>query len=151
MYHTIVKRNLVKSFEALNKGDYQFVTRQFSEDARHWFSGDNHPLAGLRTNKADILAWYDRLARLMPDLKFQIEKISVSGLPNKTIAFLEWTDTLSDRSGKQYSNRGVHVIGISWVKVISLEVFCDTEYLKGYFDALIQQGISEASADPIVS
>lgn len=64
---------------------------------------------------------------------------------------LEWTDHLSDRTGKGYSNRGVHVITISWGKVISLEVFCDTEYLKGYFKALVEQGVEEASAAPIES
>lgn len=151
MYHDIVKKNLLRSSEALNQGDYEFVTKQFRSDATHWFSGENHPLSGLRTKNEDILAWYDRLHRLMPDLKFEIEKVSVSGLPNNTVAFLEWTDTLSDREGKVYSNRGVHVIGISWGKVVSLEVFCDTEYLKGYFQALINQGVKEASAKPIVS
>lgn len=151
MYKTIVKRNLLNSFEALNNGDFQFVTKQFAPNATHWFSGENHPLSGLRTNNKDILDWYDRLHRLMPDLKFEIEKISVSGLPHNTMAFLEWTDTLSDREGNKYSNRGVHVIGISWGKVISLEVFCDIDYLNGYFDALIKQGIKEASAKPIIS
>jgi hypothetical protein len=38
-------------------------------------------------------------------------------------------------------NRGDYdVITISWGKVKSLEVFCDTEYLEGYFGALRTQG-----------
>lgn len=151
MYKRIVRQNLLNSFKALNNGDFQFVTKQFGPNATHWFSGENHPLAGLRTTNKDILSWYDRLHRLMPDLKFEIEKISVSGLPHNTIAFLEWKDTLTDREGKLYSNRGVHVIGISWGKVVSLEVFCDTEYLNGYFEALKKQGVEEAFAEPIVS
>lgn len=64
---------------------------------------------------------------------------------------LEWTDYLTDRDGNSYSNRGVHVIKISWGKVRSLEVFCDTEYLQGYFEALRKQGVEEAYAPPIES
>lgn len=151
MYHAIVKRNLINSFEALNRGDYEVITKQFREsDVSHWFSGENHPLAGLRTSKPAILEWYERLERLMPDLHFDIEKIAVSGFPWHTTAMLEWTDHLSDRAGNKYSNRGVHVITISWGKVISLEVFCDIEYLQGYFKALREQGVEEASAPPIV-
>lgn len=151
MYHSIVKRNLLRSFDALNRGDYAVVTNQFREqDVSHWFSGEDHPMAGLRQTKASIDAWYDRLARLMPDLHFDIEKVAISGWPWKTTAMLEWTDHLSDREGTRYSNRGVHVIQIAWGKVISLEVFCDIEYLQGYFAALRKQGVEEASAPPIV-
>ncbi len=150
MYHAIVKRNLINSFEALNRGDYEVITKQFREnDVSHWFSEKKHPLAGLRTSKPAILEWYERLARLMPDLHFDIEKIAVSGFPWHTTAMLEWTDHLSDRAGNKYSNRGVHVITISWGKVISLEVFCDIEYLQEYFKALREQGVEEASAPPI--
>lgn len=150
MYHAIVKRNLRRSFAALNRGDYEVITRQFPDSgARHWFSGSGHPLAGLRRSKANILAWYERLSRLMPDLAFDIEAIAVSGWPWHTVAMLEWRDTLSDRAGQRYANRGVHVITIAWGRVVALEVFCDTEYLQGYFAALRAQGVEEAGAPPI--
>lgn len=150
VYHSIVKRNLLRSFEALNRGDFDFVTKQFREQGvSHWFSGENHPMAGFRTTKASILLWYERLQRLMPDLHFTIEKVAVSGFPWNTTAMLEWTDTLTDREGTRYSNRGVHVIQIAWGKVTSLEVFCDIEYLQGYFAALRSQGVEEAGAAPI--
>lgn len=150
IYQSIVKRNLIASFDALNRGDYEVITKQFpEEEVSHWFSGEGHPLSGLRRTKASILEWYGRLARLMPDLRFEIEKIAVSGFPWHTVAMLEWTDHLTDREGKAYSNRGVHVITIAWGKVKSLEVFCDTEYLEGYFQALREQGVEEASAPPI--
>ena len=62
MYHAIVKRRLLNSFEALNRGDYQVITRQFAKGAVHWFSGTGHPLAGKRRTLQTIFAWYDRLA-----------------------------------------------------------------------------------------
>lgn len=33
MYHFIVKRNLKNSFAALNRGNYEVVTKQFRETA----------------------------------------------------------------------------------------------------------------------
>lgn len=152
MYHYIVKKRLLNSFAALNRGDYEVITCQFpATGASHWFSGEGHPLSGLRTDKADIVRWYDRLARLMPDLTFHIDKVAVSGFPWRTTAMLEWTDSLTDRDGTRYQNRGVHVITIRWGKVIGLEVYCDTGYLMGYFKALAAQGVDEATAPPIVS
>lgn len=87
----------------------------------------------------------------MPDLKFTIEKVAISGPPWRTVAMLEWTDTLSDREGKVYSNRGVHVIQIAWGKVKSLAVFCDTKYLEGYFASLVKSGVKEAKMPPIIT
>lgn len=149
MYHAIVKRRLLRSFEALNRGDYQAITRQFGEGAVHWFSGISHPLSGTRRDSAGIQAWYERLARLMPDLRFDIENVAVSGPPWNTVAMLQWSDALHDRAGKAYANRGVHLIRIAWGKVVELQVYCDTEYLNGYFDALASQGVDEALSAPI--
>lgn len=152
MYHRIVKQNLQRSFAALNRGEYEVITRQFPDrGASHWFSGEDHPLSGLRTTKADILLWYERLDRLMPDLQFEIEKVAISGWPWHTTAMLAWQDRLSDRAGQPYQNRGVHVITIRWSRVTGLQVYCDTEYLRGYFEALKKQGVEEAGAPPIVS
>jgi len=59
MYHYIVKERLLNSFKALNEGRYELTTRQFHKTkATHWFSGENHPLSGLRTKIEDIYAWY---------------------------------------------------------------------------------------------
>lgn len=152
MYHSIVKGNLLRSFAALNRGDYGVITRQFrKEGVSHWFSGEGHPLAGLRTDIGHIHQWYERLARLMPDLAFDIEKVAISGWPWRTTAILTWTDRLTDRAGRPYQNRGVHVITIRWGRVTGLEVYCDTAYLQGYFEALKGQGVTEAGEEPIIS
>lgn len=55
MYKYFVKRNLLKSFKAINEGNYDFITKQFKDhDVVHWFSGKNHPLAGKRTKKNQL-------------------------------------------------------------------------------------------------
>lgn len=151
MYHWMVKKRLEKSFKALNNGRYDVITRQFHKTkATHWFSS-NHPLSGLRTKYPDILLWYERLSILMPDLSFNIKKINVKGLPSKTTAYIHWTDSLTDREGKRYHNKGMHIITIKWGKVVGLEVYCDTLYLNNYIEALVKQGIKEATLAPIES
>ena len=151
MYRAIVKRRLLNSFAALNRGDYAAITRQFAPDAIHWFSGTGHPFAGTRRTNPAILAWYERLARLMPDLQFDIEHAAISGWPWNTVGLLSWSDRLHDREGKAYQNRGVHLIRIRWGRVVELQVYCDTEYLKGDYAALHAQGVEEAAAAPIES
>ncbi len=143
MYHLIVRRNLRRSFAAINKGDYAAIVRQFAPSAEHWFSG-SHPLAGRRDNLADIQQWYDRLAAIFPTLRFEITKLVVSGWPWDTVAMIEWVDHIEDRLGNQFSNQGVHVIRLKWAKVHELHVYCDTQLLAQICDTLSDQGLDEA-------
>lgn len=151
MYHLIVKKRLIKSFKALNEGRYEVITKQFHQTkSTHFFSG-NHPLSGTRTKYQDIILWYERLRLLMPDLTFSISIINVKGLPHHTTAYIHWTDTLTDREGNLYHNKGLHIITLKWGKVVGLEVYCDTDYLNKYIEALVRQGVKEAQLPPIES
>ncbi|NHC15753.1 nuclear transport factor 2 family protein [Motilibacter deserti] len=148
MYHRIVRRRLRSSFDAINRGDYAAIVRQFGHGAEHWFSG-SHTLSGRRTSALDIQAWYDRLAAVFPDLHFDITKLVVGGWPWDTVAMIEWVDFVSDESGRRYSNQGVHVIRLRWGKVVELHVYCDTQLLASICETLGSQGRSAAVAEPV--
>ncbi|MGW5349081.1 nuclear transport factor 2 family protein [Streptomyces sp. NPDC004031] len=148
MYHAIVRRNLRKSFAEVNRGNYPAIVRQFTPAAEHWFSG-SHALGGGRHDNRRIQQWYDRLAALLPDLRFELTKVSAKGWPWDTVAFVEWVDHLTDREGNHYSNQGVHVIRIAWGKITELHIYCDTALLASVLDTLAAQGVSEASAPPV--
>jgi ketosteroid isomerase-like protein len=96
-----------------------------------------------------IQEWYDRLAVLMPDLKFEITNIVAGGWPWNTVAFVEWVDHLTDRTGRAYSNQGVHVIRLKWGKIVELHIYCDTQMLAEILQTLGEQGVGEAAAPPI--
>lgn len=149
MYKTIVKRNLRASFDNINKGNYAAIVRQFAPaDVEHWFSGSS-ALSGRRDNLEQIQQWYDRLAAVFPDLRFEITKLVVSGGPWNTIAVLEWVDHISDLDGNHYSNQGIHVIRLKWAKVHQLHVYCDTELLGKICRTLGEQGNEAAISPPI--
>ncbi|HET9871808.1 MAG TPA: nuclear transport factor 2 family protein [Propionibacteriaceae bacterium] len=143
-----MKRKLRHSFDEVNRGNLGAIVRQFSPDAEHWFSG-SHGLSGRRDNIADISQWYDRLAVVLPDLKFEITAVTVSGWPWNTVAMVEWVDSFTDRQGYRYSNQGVHIIGLKWGKLTSLHIYCDTQKLSDACRALGEQGVKLATAPPI--
>ncbi|MFE6866876.1 nuclear transport factor 2 family protein [Kitasatospora sp. NPDC057692] len=148
MYHAIVRRNLRKSFAEVDRGNYAAVVRQFAPGAEHWFSG-GHALSGGRHGAEQIQRWYDRLAEVMPDLRFELKKVVAKGLPWDTVAFVEWVDHLTDREGNQYSNQGVHVVRIKWGRITELHVYCDTGLLEAVLERLGGQGVGEAVAEPV--
>jgi ketosteroid isomerase-like protein len=148
MYHFIVRRNLRNSFAQVNRGEYAPIVRQFAPGSEHWFSG-SHALSGGRRDLEQIQQWYDRLAMLLPDLRFEIKKVASRGWPWDTIAFVEWVDHLTDRSGNHYSNQGAHVLRIEWGKITELHIYCDTQLLATVCDILGSQGVEQATAAPI--
>lgn len=148
MYHYIVRGKVRDSFEQVNKGNLAAIVRQFVPGSEHWFSG-SHAMAGRRDNLGQIQAWYDRLAVLMPDLKFEITNIDVGGWPWNTVAFVEWVDHFTGPDGRAYSNQGVHVLRLKWGKIVELHIYCDTKLLSEILQTLGEQGIDQAIAPPI--
>src|SRR5271167_4126329 len=98
MYHAIVERRLRTTLGRLSSGDIAYVAGQFEEPFRHEFAGDQ-ALGGRRQSKAKIDQWYARLHRLFPDLRFEIDRIHVSGWPWNTTAVVEWRDFFGTPDG----------------------------------------------------
>lgn len=67
-----------------------------------------------------IVPWYARLKTVFPDLHFDIESLAVTGLPWNTVAMVEWRDRFTLRDGTQRNNQGVHVLRLTWGKVVCL-------------------------------
>lgn len=149
MYHQVVRSKLRRAFEALNAGDYDNVVAQFSERHTHTMHG-THPLGGQRRTLASTQAWYDRLRRLLPGLRFEVQSMAVSGWPWDTRALVSWRDFFTLPDGTPGSNQGVHELRLAWGQVVALEVHCDTEKLQGYCDRMRMLGVTEAAAAPIV-
>ena len=78
MYHAIVRRRVRELFDTVNQGDAEPVLRQFAHRFEHSFLGD-HALGGSRRTLFATRQWYERLYRLLPDIRFNLTQISVSG------------------------------------------------------------------------
>ncbi len=148
MYHAIVRHKLRKAFAAINAGDYSGIVAQFAAQHRHAMYG-RHALAGERRDLESTTRWYERLKRLLPDLRFEVDAVVVGGWPWDTHAAVSWRDRFTLPNGEQGSNQGVHVFRLAWGKVRSLEVHCDTARLEAYCRRMGELGLNEALAAPI--
>jgi len=150
MYHAIVRRRIRQIFDAVNRGNAQPVLDQFARRFEHTFLGDDHALGGTRRTLAATQKWYDRLYRLLPDIRFDLREMSVSGGPWNTIVVVAWEETNSGTDGVRTTNRGYHVVQLSWGRATRLVICPDTAGLKTTLDRLALAGNKEAHAAPIV-
>ncbi len=148
MYHAIVRKRVRALFAAVNRGDAEPILRQFAHPFEHCFLGD-HALGGSRTTLAATRRWYDRLYRLLPDIRFDLSRITVSGGPWNTIVVVEWNETNSATDGVRTYNHGVHVMHLRWGRATRLLICPDTVGLRATLDRLAAAGNAEAVAVPI--
>jgi ketosteroid isomerase-like protein len=148
IYRSIVERKLRGAFDALNRGDHGPVLAAFGAPVEHVFYGRT-ALGGARHEMRSIVQWYARLKVLMPDLKFDIEAVAVTGPPWNTVALIEWRDHFSLPDGSRRANQGVHALRLRWGKVVSLRVYCDTQLLADILREMQSQRLAEAGAAPI--
>lgn len=145
MYKAIVRRKTVGVFDALNSRDCSVLLRGLAPKTRHIMYGD-HSLGGARTTKRAIEAWYGRLARLFPDLHFDVSSVVVAGPPWRTKVAVIWSDRAQDGN---YANQGVNVIDLRFGKVQAVAVHCDTQRLCAALSKLAADGLEEAAASPV--
>ena len=148
MYHFVVRQQLKRAFAHINAGRYDAVLAVFTPDHEHTMLGE-HCLSGQRRSAARTTAWYARLARLLPALRFELHDIVVAGWPWRTRAFVSWSDHFPLPGGGMGGNRGVHEIELRWGKVTRLLIHCDTQRLARYCTQFAQAGLDEALAAPI--
>ena len=148
MYHSFVRRRVRALFHAASTGDAPTILAAFAPRFEHVFLGE-HALGGTRTSLERTHAWYARLYRLLPDISFEITRISVRGLPWATLAVVDWTETNSGTDGVRTRNSGHHVVEISWGRIRRLTIVTDTAVLQKTLDRLAAGGVTEAHAAPI--
>lgn len=149
MYHSIVRGRVRSLFDAVNRGDAEPVLRMFAARFEHSFLGD-HALGGSRTTLPATRRWYERLYRLLPDIRFDLRHIRVSGGPWSTLVLVEWDETNSGTDGIRTCNSGVHVLHLRWGRATRLIICPDTIGLKATLDRLAAAGNREAHAEAIV-
>lgn len=148
MYHASVRRKIAALFDAINRGDAGPVITGFSPRFEHVMLG-NHALSGRRRSLALTRDWYARLYCLLPDIHFDITRITMRGWPWNTVAYVEWREANSGTDGVRAEASGVHVVEIRWGRMTRLLILPDTVKLVGTLDRLAAKGVAEAAAPPI--
>ena len=150
MYHAIVKRIARKNFLRVNEKNFEAILGDCAPDIHHRFGG-THALGGERHDKEALADWFDRLGRLGQHLTLTVEDVWVKGLPNDTTIIMRWSATDELPDGSSYRNRGVHIIRMRWGKVVDIDAHEDSQAVGSNLARQAELGISEATADPIVS
>lgn len=146
MYKTIVSRKSAGVFAALNRQDAGPLLAGLGEPVHHVMYGQ-HALGGERHTRETVARWYERLFRLLPDLRFDLGSTLVSGPPWRTTVAVEWQD---QALGGTYRNRGVNVIELRWGRVQAIRIHCDTQQIATALTAQAEHGVAEAAAAPLV-
>jgi len=148
MYKAIARRKAEATFDALSRGDWESALKDVAPDVHHVFPGDN-AIGGERHSKEALQRWFERLHRLIPDLHFDVRRISVKGWPWDMVVAVEWSDHGHASDGVAYENEGAHWIRLRRGKATYIHAYLDTEKVTAICDRLAQAGIAEAAAEPI--
>ena len=150
MYHAIVKRRIRQAFEQVNRHRWDDLMRSIAPDVHHRFGGV-HAIGGERHDRETLRRWFERLARVLPNLHLEIKNIWVEGWPWHTMVFVQWDGTATLLNGGGYSQHAIHVITLRWGKIHELDVFEDSQEVARALVVQAAAGLDEAAAQPILS
>ena len=150
LYQAIVKRRIRQSFEDVNNHRWDELMRSIAPDVHHRFGGV-HAIGGERHDRETLRRWFERLARVLPNLRLEIRHIWVEGWPWHTMVFVQWDGTATLEDGGGYSQHAIHVITLKWGKIHALDVFEDSQEVARALVAQAAAGLDEALAQPILS
>jgi ketosteroid isomerase-like protein len=152
MYRFLVRRRIKWLFAEANRGNWTAIVDGLSEQFTYRFVGDT-PLGGVRTTRAAMIAWWERLYRLFPDAKFKVEMIVIEGPPWNTrimtyVKILATQPSCANGS-KPYENEFMQLMQLRWGRITSVVTIEDTLRFAALLPKLSTAGIADATALPI--
>ena len=150
IYGWIVKSKIRQSFDRVNNHEWDALMGSIAPTVDHRFLG-THAIGGERHDKDTLRRWFERLARVLPNLHLTINNIWVKGWPWNTMVFVQWDGTATLLNGDPYVQHAIHVITLQWGKIHALDVFEDSQAVARALDAQAVAGLEEAVAPQIVS
>ena len=80
LYATIVQRKIKRTFREINQGNVQPMLDTLADPFVYVFHG-THALGGRRTSKDAMRLWWERVFRLLPGIRFDVQEVVISGCP----------------------------------------------------------------------
>ncbi len=136
-----------RGLRQVEAGDVDAVLAQFHPSCRLTFTGDT-PLGADGITGPDLRRWFERFGRLLPDPRFEIQRLVVSGPPWRT-HLAAHVLIHSQVDGQPYTNQFGHFLTIRWAKVVEDLVIEDTQRWTLACQRLQAAGVDEAAAPPI--
>jgi ketosteroid isomerase-like protein len=149
VYRALVRRRIRSTFlDELSRGDYPAVVKRTAPNVEHTFPGQG-ALGGTRRSRDALRQWFERLFRLFPVLRFEVEDIAVTGWPWRTVVAVRWRDWGRAADGEPYENRGCEVFEIRWGRATTISQYLDTKIVDDSLERMASAGIDEAAAPQI--
>ncbi len=126
LYSSIVKKRIRQSFDEVNDRRWDELMTSIAPRVHHRFGGV-HAIGGERHDREALRLWFERLARVLPNLRLEINDIWVKGPPWRTMVFVQWDGTATLLNGGGYFQHAMHVITLRWGKIAALDVFEDSQ------------------------
>jgi ketosteroid isomerase-like protein len=149
MITRIARAQYEKGLRALERGDLDALFTQFDERCTLTFVGDT-PLGAHLSTRADLRRWFERFMRLLPERRFEIQRLVVSGPP--------WNMRLASHvlihgriNGEPYTNQFAHFLTLRWGKVVDDLILEDTQMWARACERLAASGIAEAAEGPLAA
>src|SRR4051812_8603251 len=146
----IVKKRIRQAFDDVNNRRWDQLMASIAPRVTHRFGGA-HAIGGVRHDRQALRLWFERLARVLPNLQLEINDIWVKGPPWRTMVFVQWDGTATLLDGGGYFQHAVHVITLRWGKIVALDVFEDSQEVSRALAIQAEAGLDEAVAEPILS
>ena len=123
-----------KYFEAYGKHDMNAIREVMAENVTWYFPGQ-HPLAGVKKGIEEVIAFYDRVGKIMSKSNPKTEKIMVAEKDNHLI------ECIHSKTNRDDGNNLDHQACVLWTfqdgKIIEgRHFFADQEAVNRYFTAV---------------
>jgi ketosteroid isomerase-like protein len=102
----------------------------------------------VRHSREAVRRWFERVYRLF-ELRFDVERVIVSGPPWDLAVGVEWLAHATPRVGRPYVNQGAHMIRIRRRRVVYLHAYEDSQKVAEACREMAEAGIEEAGFPPI--
>lgn len=148
MYHRIVAGKVRQVFTEINAGNWEPMLAGMAPTFTYRFYGD-HAMSGERHTIAAMRRWWERTARLLPGMTFDVQEVLVSGWPwsTRVATRVKVSGKLPD--GSVYANDFMQFMHMRWAKIDEVHTLEDTAVLERALDAMYAAGLEEAHAAPI--
>jgi ketosteroid isomerase-like protein len=143
IYRAIVAGKVRAAWRHIDARDHEYVLDQLAPSFEYRFVGD-HAMGGVRRTRAAMDAWFQRIFRLFPDIRFELQDVLVAGPPWRTRAV-----ALVRVQTGGYENEVAQTIHIRWGRIVFINTLEDTQKLAARLAELAASGMDEASAPPI--
>ena len=145
----IAASTYLRGLAAVEHGDFDQVLTQFRPDCEFVFVSRT-ALGARLSGQADLLRWFERFRRLLPDPSFDVQRLVIGG-PVWDQRIAAHVIIRSRVAGEPYENQFAQFLTLRWGKVAEDVILEDTAIWEAASLRLAAAGDLEAAGPPLTA